>query len=174
MNFRYHFLPIVFLFSISACSSSPQSLAENHLDLIKLGSAAKANQQYCTPSETLRLYSIKSFKIISSQQKSYDNLPYTEVIADIDTDQYRFKNVDNNGIISPQKEVLHRVTFEIWKSDDIYQAEVKSQAKINDISKSLSNFTGDQAKISSVPDRGKVNKESQCVFMPFEQFENDK
>ena len=63
MQYRYRILPVVFLLFTTACSSSPQSLAESHLDQIKSGKASQANQQYCMPSETLRLYTVKSFKV---------------------------------------------------------------------------------------------------------------
>jgi len=173
MNCRYYLLSVVFLLSTTACSSSPQSLAEKHLDQIKSGKASQANQQYCMTGETLRLHTVNSFKVTSFQQKTRDNLPYTEVVANIETDQYRFKNVDNNGVMAPQKEVLRQVTLEIWKSDDFYQVSVKSAAKLNDLGKSTVALTGAQPVTLSVPDRGKVNKESLCVFLPFEQFESD-
>jgi hypothetical protein len=174
MNCRYYLLSVVFLFSTTACSSSPQSLAEDHLDQIKSGKASQANQQYCITSETLRLHTVNSFKVIGSQQKIRDNLPYTEVVSNIETDQFRFKNVGNGDIMVPQKEVLKQVTLEIWKSDDFYQELVKSKAKLNDLAKSTAALTGTETETSSVPDRGKVNKESLCVFLPFEQFQSGK
>jgi hypothetical protein len=174
MNCRYNFLFFVFLFSTTACSFSPQSLAENHLDQIKSGKSSQANQQYCITSETLRLHTVKSFKVISSQQKTRDNFPYTEVAFNIETDQFRFKNVGNGEVMIPQKEVLKQVILEIWKSDDFYQKLVKSYAKANDSANSVAALTGTKIETLSVPDRGEVNKESLCVFLPFKQFESDK
>lgn len=174
MQYRYRILPVVFLLFSTACSSSPQSLGESHLDKIKSGKASQANQQYCMPSETLRLYTIKSFKVNSSQQKTRDNLLYTEVIADIETDQVRFKNMDNGGIAIPQKQVIQQVTLEIWKSDDFYQESVISKARLNDLVKSSAALTGTQLPTLSVPEREKINKEPLCIFLPFEQFESDK
>lgn len=174
MNGRYYLLSALFLLSITACSSSPQSLAENHLDMIKSGKVSQANQQYCITSETLRLHTVSSFKVTSSQQKTRDNFPYTEVVASIETDQFRFKNVDKGGVMVPQKDVLQQVTLEVWKSDDFYQELVKTTAKLNDLAKSTAALTGTQTATSSVPDRNKVSKESLCIFLPFEQFESDK
>jgi hypothetical protein len=90
----------------------------------------------------LRLHTVKSFKVINSQQKNRDNLPCTEVVADIKTDQFRFKDVGSNDSIVPQKEVLKQVTLEIWKSNDFYQEYVKFRAKINALSKSTEALTG--------------------------------
>jgi hypothetical protein len=173
MNSRNYLISTFFLLSITACSSSPQSLAEKHLDMIKSGKSSQANQQYCMPSETLRLHTVNSFKVSSSQQKTRDNLPYTEVVASIETDQFRFKNVDNGGVIVPKKEVLQQVTLEVWKSDDFYQELVKTTAKLNDLGKSTAALTGTQATTQSVPVRDKVNKDSLCIFLPFDQFESD-
>lgn len=174
MNGRVYLFSAFFLLSITACSSNPQSLAEKHLDMIKSGKASQANQQYCMTGETLRLHTVNSFKVTSSQRKTRDNLPYTEVVASIETDQFRFKNVDNGGVMVPQKEVLQQVTLEVWKSDDFYQEVVKTTAKLNDLAKSTAALTGTQTATSSVPDRDKVNKDSLCIFLPFEQFESDK
>lgn len=63
---------------------------------------------------------------------------------------------------------------EIWKSDDFYQNLVKSTAKLNDLMNSSVALTGTQSKTLSVSDREKVNKESLCIFLPFEQFSSDK
>ncbi|WP_404786371.1 hypothetical protein [Altericista sp. CCNU0014] len=96
------------------------------------------------------------------------------MVSNIETDQFRFKNVGNGDVMVPQKEVLKQVTLEIWKSDDFYQELVKSKARLNDLAKSTAAITGAETETSSVPDRGKVNKESLCVFLPFEQFQSGK
>lgn len=169
MNHRHYILPAILLFAATACSPSPSSLAENHLELLKSGNATKANQQYCLPSDTLRLYSVKSFQILSSQPKTSYNLPYTEVVAKIETDQYRFRKVDEGGVTVPEKEVIKQVTLDIWKSDDLYQAMVVSTAKLNDLKQKL----GTQTKTLPKDERGEVNKQHLCVFLPFEQFESE-
>lgn len=174
MKHKYHILVIIFLVFTTSCSSSPQSLAESHLEQIKSGKVSQANQQYCFPNETLQLHTVKSFKIISSQQKIQDNLSYTEVIANIETDQYRFKSVDKEGVSIPQKEVLQQITLNIWRSDDFYQSHVKNTAKLNDLTNSTAALTGIQGKTFPAPNREEVNKESLCIFLPPEQFKSDK
>ncbi len=169
MNHRHYVLLAVLLFAATSCSPSPKSLAENHLQLLKSGNATKANQQYCLPSDTLRLYSVKSFQIISSQPKTSYNLPYTEVVANIETDQYRFKQVDKGGVTVSEKEVIKQVALDIWKSDDLYQAIVVSEAKLNDMVQKL----GTKTKNSPKQEREKVNKQHLCVFLSFEQFEDE-
>lgn len=174
MKHKYPTLYIIFLLFTTSCVSSPQSLAEIHLEQIKLGKVSQANQQYCMPSDTLRLHTVKSSKVISSQQKTQDNLSYIEVIANIETDQYRFKSIDKEGISIPQKEVLNQVKLEIWKSDDFYQSHVKNTAKLNDLTNSTAALTGIQGKTFLAPKREEINKESLCIFLPFEQFKDDK
>lgn len=115
------------------------------------------------------MYSVKSFQILSSQPKTSYNLPYTEVVANIETDQYRFKQVDKGGVTVSEKEVIKQVALDIWKSDDLYQATVVSTAKLNDLAQKL----GTQTKTSPKQERGEVNKEHLCVFLPFEQFEDE-
>lgn len=167
-------VPLLLAVLTTGCGTSPRSLAESHLEAIKTGNASKANQQYCNPTETLELHTVKSFEILSSQDKNRDNLPYTEVTAKIDTDQYRFKNVTSNGITVPQQEVLQQVTIEVWKSDNFYQEVLISTAKLNDLGKSTAALTGIPQKTMDVPARDTVSKNDLCVFLPYEQFDSDK
>ncbi len=109
---------IVLLLTAIACSS-PKSLAENHLSFLQAGNFSKANQQYCKPSETLKLHSVKSFQILSFESKTDNNLSYTEVVAKLNTEQFNFKRVRRGGI--PEKDALKQVTLEVWKSKDFYK-----------------------------------------------------
>ncbi|MBN8564901.1 MAG: hypothetical protein J0L70_30755 [Leptolyngbya sp. UWPOB_LEPTO1] len=152
------------LLGLAACSSSPTSLAENHLKLLVSNKSSEANQQYCMTGETLRLHSLKSFHIANTQKKTRDSLEYTEVTAKIDTDQYR---LGKSG-----KELLQQVTLEVWNSEDFYQYSVKSTAKLNDLGAKTATLTGTRQVNLAAPAREKVNKASTCVFLPFDQFEN--
>jgi hypothetical protein len=112
-----------FLISLSLAScgvTSPQDLAKSHLELVKAGKSSEANQQYCMTKESLRLHSVKEFKILSSQSKMQDGLSHTEIITKLDTDQTVYKNIEENGIVAPRKKSIEQVNLEIWKSDDFY------------------------------------------------------
>ncbi|MBW4662967.1 MAG: hypothetical protein KME01_01995 [Chroococcus sp. CMT-3BRIN-NPC107] len=169
---RQHYifvLLIVLLLTAIACSN-PKSLAENHLSLLESSNPSKANAQYCTPGETLKLHSVKSFQILSSRNKTDNSLPYTEVVAKLDTEQFNFKRVRRGGI--PEKDALKQVTLEVWKSKDFYQKSVLFVDELNNLLKSflLPGYFED-AKLAT-PSREQFNKQSLCVFIPLEQFES--
>lgn len=160
---------IVLLLTATACSN-PKSLAESHLDLLKSGNFSQANQQYCQPSETLKLHSVKSFQILSSEPKTYDSLPYTEVVAKLDTEQFNFKRVSKKDI--PEKERLTQVTLQVWKADNFYQKSLLSIDKLNELIKSYTApLYFKDAKIAK-PSRDTINKNNLCVFLPVEQFDS--
>jgi hypothetical protein len=173
MNPRHSLLSITLLCFITACGVNPKSLAESHLEQIKTGKASQANQQYCMPSDSLRLHTLKSFSVTNSQEQKRDGSSYTEVTANIETDQSRLESIEKDGIKIPQKEILKQVTLEIWKSDDFYQELVKSTAKLNDLGRKTAALTGKPPTSMSTPEREKVNKESLCVHLPFKQFESE-
>lgn len=160
---------IVLLLTAIACSS-PKSLAENHLSFLQAGNFSKANQQYCKPSETLKLHSVKSFQILSFESKTDNNLSYTEVVAKLNTEQFNFKRVRRGGI--PEKDALKQVTLGVWKSKDFYQKSVLFIAKLNNLLElSLLPKYFEDAKLAT-PTREQFNKQSLCVFIPLEQFES--
>ena len=171
MNRKHYIfvLLIVLLLTAIACIS-PKSLAENHLSFLQAGNFSKAYQQYCKPSETLKLHSVKSFQILSFESKTDNNLSYTEVVAKLDTDQFNFKRVRRGGI--PKKDGLKKVTLEVWKSTDFYQKSVSFIAKLNDLLKvSLLPRYFEDAKLAT-PSRKHFNKQTLCIFLPLEQFES--
>ena len=171
MNRKHYIfvLLIVLLLTAIACIS-PKSLAENHLSFLQAGNFSKAYQQYCKPSETLKLHSVKSFQILSFESKTDNNLSYTEVVAKLDTDQFNFKRVRRGGI--PKKDGLKKVTLEVWKSTDFYQKSVSFIAKLNNLLKvSLLPRYFEDAKLAT-PSRKHFNKQTLCIFLPLEQFES--
>jgi hypothetical protein len=173
MNYWRYILTVLIFLSATACSSNPKSIVEKHLEFIKSGNASNANQQYCVPSETLRLHTLKSFQVTDSQSKTRDGKSYTEVTAKVETDQYRLKKVDKDGVTVPERETLQQVTLEVWNSEDFYQRLLAETAKINDMANSTAALTGNPARTLPSPTREKVNKEGSCVFAPFAQFESE-
>jgi hypothetical protein len=155
--------------SLTSCGTSPQDLGKNHLELLKAGKSSDANQQYCVPKDSLSLYSVKEFEILSSQSKTQNGKSYIEVVAKVDTDQSVLKNAEVNGVPVRRKQPIQQVTLEIWKSDDIYNMEVSNIAKLNEISQK--NKMG--LKSLRVPNKSEFSSASLCVVLPSEQFEDD-
>lgn len=169
---RKHYIFILFivlLFTLTACSN-PTSLAESHLSLLQSGNSTKANKQYCKPSETLKLHSVKSFQILSSEPKTDNNIPYTEVVAKINSDQFNFKRVSDKDI--PEKDLLTQITLQVWESQNFYK---KMGLFVNDFNDSLKSDLLPQyieeAKLL-MPSRQEFNEQSSCIFFPVEQFES--
>jgi len=172
---RYFAIPnfLIALLLISCGTSSPQDLAKSHLELLQSNKNSEANQQYCIQKESLRLQAIKGFEIINSQSKVRDGSSFTEVVSKIDTNQTVLKNVEANGVTVPRPQSIQQVSLEIWKSNDFYNNYVAETANINNLAQKTEALTGIKQKTSPVPNRTEVNKAHLCVFLPFDQFEND-
>lgn len=167
---------IASLLAITSCSSSsdPKSLASSHLDHLKTGGSASAQKQSCNVGESLRLHTVKGFEVVGVQPKSVDGLSYQEVVAKVDTDQTRLKAVEKEGIKIPESQKIDQVTIEVWESDLFFNRLISSTAKINDSAERVAALTGAPATKVSVPTRDKVSSDRFCVFLPYEQFENEK
>ncbi len=171
-KFTFGFL-LLGLFLASCSSISPGDFAKSHLELIKIGKASEANQQYCSLKDTLRLNSLKGFVILSSESKSKGQLSYTEITAKVDTDQTVLKKVEVEGVPSLKPQPIEQITLEVWKPDDFYNNAVNTAAKINQNGEEVAALTGLPQRNVSNPIRDDFNKSSSCIFLPFNQFQNE-
>lgn len=154
MNLRHYLSILVLLLATTACDALPETLAEQHLDLLKSGKSDEALKQYCNPKYAQELKTVKSFKIERSKSEQSDRYPrfdYTTVYTEVESDQF------------PQKKVT--VSIDVWKSDDFYEDQRQS------VSKPLSTYSrnpetrkrGGEAYEANLPQREDFNRDRQCV-----------
>ena len=131
--------------AITGCSStsSPESLAKSHLDLVQAGKSTEANQQYCNVTASLDLHSLKSYQILSTKPQTVENFKLTELAVKVETEQTLLKNKPlPNGLLAPTTVPIEQVTLQVWNSDDFYSNLVKVTAKLNDLGKKTTALTG--------------------------------
>lgn len=154
------------LLLLAGCSASPDNLAEEHLSFIQTGNVSEAREQYCVLGESLRLHDVRNFEIVSTTTKSRYGFEFTEIVANVDTSQ--FKLIDPGT--GPQQIPIRQVTIEVWDSDDFYEGLVLSIARFNELSQRNESITGIPEEPLDTPGREAVNPSKLCAFLPFEQF----
>jgi hypothetical protein len=149
---------------LTGCSQSPKSLVESHLQLIKDGKQAEANDQYCIPKESLKLHTITAFKVPQLKADETEGASVQVVFPEIQTSQFRFKT-NPEGSLTSEKEQLKTVKIQVWKSDDFYQRYVKSTAEVNNLTRTTSLITGSKPDLLPQPTREDVNSAPICVIV---------
>jgi|GEM_PF-2884958 len=139
------------LLLISACSSS-SNLAEEHLKLLSSGKAGEAQSQYCALEDNLRLVTVNSYDLKSE--------------SEIDRGTEYLYSVD-----SP--EVDGEVVIQVVNSNDFFDVAVTSRSQLNDALESSAQLLGEQPETLPAPKREEYNQNEFCVFLPFEQFEEE-
>lgn len=145
---------IAFLLLITGCQQTPDSLVYSHLNLIKSGKLAEANKQYCTPTETLALHSVKSFTIPEPQPEIIGNFTIPEYTVTVESDQFIFK-VNPDSSPTSEKAPIATTKIQVWKSEEFYQQSVKASAQLNRLINS--------ANPLPVPERSSVNAAPECL-----------
>ncbi len=154
------------LLILFGCAPSPKSLVESHLQLIKDGKQAEANAQYCIPKETLKLHTVTAFKVSELVPDKKESSSVLVVFPEIDTPQFKFKT-NAEGQLTAEKEKI-TVKIQVWKSEEFYQAYVKSRSEINNLIRSSSAITGSAPKILPIPTREDVNSADKCLYVEAE------
>jgi hypothetical protein len=142
---------VLLSFSLLACSTN-KNLAEQHLQLLKSGKQAEAQQQYCSLGDNLRLIEVEDFQLISET------------------------NIDDNGIqytySVDSPEIENQVIIEVYRPDDFFNVAVRSNSQLNNLLKSSSELMGEVHTGIETPKREDYSSNEYCVFLPFEQFED--
>ena len=125
---------------------------------------SKAGKQHCNIGERQRLHTVQSFQVLTVKDKEQEGLQYTEVIAQINTDQS----------IGKQEKSPKTVEIQIWKPDIFYEAALKSAAKLRELTEKTKSLGIDVPSVDfKPPTREDISKAKSCVFLPFEQFNNE-
>jgi len=164
MNIRASIIiSIALLFTVS-CAPKPKSevLAINHLELLKSGKTAEANQQYCSIEDPLLLNSISSYKITNSRPSISDGAQMTDYIVEVETSQTNPRLKSNP------------VEINIVKSEDFYAVIVKSNEAFNKKMTDALAPIGRSHTPLEPPKRESINSAELCIFLSPEQFEVEK
>lgn len=151
---KLRLLAIAPLLLISGCTQSPDSLVQSHLALLKSGKLAEANRQYCTPTETLALHSVKSFTVPTPEPEVIGDFTVPLYNVQIESEQYNIRRSPDEPATS-EKVPITTAKINVWKSEDFYQHAIKVSAQINRLSNS--------ATLLPVPERSSVNAAPECL-----------
>lgn len=148
---KFLWLSLFCLTLTSACSSGG-NLAEQHMKLLADGKAGEAQSQYCALNDNLRLVTVNSYELKSETEIDGG----TEYVYSVDS-----PDVDGEVVI------------QVIKSDDLFNLSVASTAQLNDALEQSAELLGEEAEILPVPRREEYNQNETCVFLPFEQFDDE-